>query len=162
MFEKQGNRPARDEAIGILIGAVRRRIKQTTGRQLRGTGLSPQQFWTLMAIHDEAGCSLRSLCERRWIDAPTASRVVATLAAKRLVRVGGDSADRRRCRLELTSSGHALAERLLPLLDAQRATLVRGLSASEHQSLRALLHRLIDNLAPRRARRQRPRLVAAP
>ncbi len=160
MFERHGSElDARREPIGILIGAARRRIKQTTGARLRGAGLSPQQFWVLMAVHRCAGGSLRRICERLRIDAPTASRVVSTLAAKRLVRIGGDQADRRRCRLELTLLGRHLAERLTPILEEQGAALVHGLSAVEQQTLRALLYRLIENLGSRS--RRSPRSSAA-
>jgi DNA-binding MarR family transcriptional regulator len=138
-----------DEPVGLLVAAVRRRIKQTIGARLRGSGLSPQQFWILVAIQESAGLSLRQLGERRWMDAPTVSRVVAALVRKRLVRIGGDADDRRRRRLLLSPAGRALASRLLPLARAHRASLVRGLSPAEQRELRRLLRRLIANLESR-------------
>jgi len=158
MFEKQRRAavPA-SEPLGVLIAAARRGIKQATGVQLRGSGLSPQQFWILMAIHEQHGSSLRVLCERRRIDAPTASRVVATLAAKNLVRIEGDPADRRRCCLELTAEGGRLARRLEPLLERTRAAVAEGLSRAEQATLRGLLRRVIANAARlEQARRRRP------
>jgi len=148
MFEKQRSAdPLDDEPLGVLIAAARRGIKQATGANLRGSGLSPQQFWILMAIDEHHDLSLRALCERRRMDAPTASRVVATLAAKRLVRVEGDRADRRRCRLQLSPEGERLAQRLRPLLARIRQTIVEGLAAGEQALLRELLGRVIANAA---------------
>ncbi len=149
MLEKQRPAavPAASEPLGVLIAAARRGIKQATGAHLRGSGLSPQQFWVLMAIHEHDGPSLRTLCESRRMDAPTASRVVSTLAAKRLVRIEGDPADRRRCRLELTSEGERLARRLVPLLERTRAAWAEGLTRAEQATLGELLCRVIANAA---------------
>jgi DNA-binding MarR family transcriptional regulator len=134
-----------NEPMGVLVAATRRAIKQATGTRLRGSGLAPQQFGILMAVHEHRGLSLRGLCDLRRMDAPTASRVVATLAAKRLLRIGDDDADRRRCRLELTREGEALARRLEPLLHELRLALLQGLTPAEQGTLRALLLRLIAN-----------------
>jgi len=148
MLGKQTFAPApATQPLAVLVAATRRGIKQAIGARLRGSGLSPQQFSILMAVHEQRGLSLRALCERRQIDAPTASRVVATLAAKRLIHSGGDRADRRRCCLELTSEGDALARRLHPLLREIRLALVEGLSLAEQETLRDLLRRLIANAA---------------
>lgn len=135
------------EPLGVLIAAARRGIKQATGAHLRGSGLSPQQFWVLMAIHELHGPSLRALCQRRRMDAPTASRVVAKLAGKGLVRVGGDPGDRRRCCLELTAEGERLARRLRPLLERSRTAFAEGMSREEQAALRGLLCRVIANAA---------------
>ena len=155
MLEKQQSRLGPEtEPIGVLVAATRRSIKQATGTRLRGSGLAPQQFWILMAVHEHRGLSLRGLCDLRRMDAPTASRVVATLAAKRLLTIGGDQADRRRCRLELTREGAVLARRLEPLLHELRLAIVAGLTPAEQETLRALLLRLIANAA--RMERARP------
>ena len=149
MLAKQPSRPGRPavEPVAVLVAAARRGIKQATGTRLRGSGLSPQQFWLLMGVHENSGTSLRELCELRRMDAPTASRVVAALAAKRLLRIGGDRVDRRRSCLELTAAGQALARRLEPLLHELRLSVVAGLTAAEQETLRALLRRLIENAA---------------
>lgn len=146
MLPKHPLTGATGEPIGLLIAAARRGIKQAIGSRLHGSGLSPQQFWLLTAIAEHPGLSLTALCTRRRMDPPTASRVVAALAAKRLLVVGDDGADRRRCRLELTGKGRTLAERLRPLLEEQRRTLVRGMSPAEQEALRGLLRRAIENL----------------
>jgi DNA-binding MarR family transcriptional regulator len=155
MFEKQqsGLGPG-TEPMGVLVAAARRSIKQATGTRLRGSGLAPQQFWILMAVHEHRGLSLRGLCALRRRDAPPASRVTAPLAAKRLLTIGDDQADRRRCCLELTPKGAALARQLEPLLHELRLAIVDGLTPAEQETLRALLLRLIDNAA--RMERARP------
>src|SRR5262245_5701374 len=119
------------EPIGAVITGTRRRIKQALGARLAGTGLSTQQFGLLLAIADEPGLSLREIQARLHVDAPTASRVVSNLTSRRLVRVGGDPEDRRRCRIEATPQGRALADRIRPLRDELRRELLVGLSEDE-------------------------------
>lgn len=136
----------RQEPIGLLIAAARRRIKQAVGSRARSYGVSPQQFWVLVALHERTGPSLRDLAERQRIDQPTASRVVAALARRKLVRVADDPEDRRRSRLRLTAAGRALASDLHALAVEVREALVTGLSAAEKDTLRALLRRVIANV----------------
>src|SRR5690242_5487462 len=103
------------EPPGLLIGAVRRSLKQAVGDRVRAHGLSSQQFWVLNAIFEQEGASLSELADNRHMDQPTASRVVAALARRKLVRLQEDQRDRRRTRLSLTARGRELAERVHPL-----------------------------------------------
>ena len=136
----------RDEPIGLLIGAVRRRIKQTVGNYVRRHRLSTQQFWVLVAIHEQSGMSLGELATHLRMDKPTASRVVFALMQRRLVRVTGDAADRRRARLQLTPSGEVLARDLYGLATTIRGAAIRGFSAAELATLRVLLRKIIANM----------------
>ena len=56
------------EHIGLLIGTARRRIKQALGSRVRHYGLTPRQFWILVALYEHPGLSLRELaasCDAR-------------------------------------------------------------------------------------------------
>lgn len=136
----------RQEPIGLLVAVVRRRIRQVTTALVREHGLSPQQFWTVVAIARGGELSLRELAERRRMDEPTACRVVDTLVRRRLLRSSPDPGDRRRSRLTLTSSGKALAEELLPIAEEIAATVERGLSQTERAAVVAGLKKVIANL----------------
>jgi DNA-binding MarR family transcriptional regulator len=136
----------KQEPLGLLVAVVRRRIRQVTSALVREHGLSPQQFWTVVAIARGGELSLRELAGRRRMDEPTACRVVDTLVRRRLVRSGPDPGDRRRSRLVLTSSGRAMAEQLLPIADTIAATVERGLSPSERAAVVAGLEKVIASL----------------
>ena len=151
----------KQEPIGLLVAVVRRRIRQVTTALVREHGLSPQQFWTVVAIARGGELSLRELAERRRMDEPTACRVVDTLVRRRLVRSSPDPGDRRRSRLTLTSSGRAMAEELLPIAGEIAATLERGLSPAERAAVVAGLKKVIANLDLfETARLQSPALAA--
>jgi DNA-binding MarR family transcriptional regulator len=136
----------KQEPIGLLVAAVRRRIKQVVSAMVREYGLSPQQFWTLVAIARHEGISLRELSGRQRMDDPTACRIVNTLGRRRLVRNTPDPSDRRRSRLMLTPSGREMANRLLPVATAVRTAVETGLTARERNAVVAGLQKVVVNL----------------
>jgi DNA-binding MarR family transcriptional regulator len=134
------------EPIGLLIGAVRRRIKQAVGSRVRRYRLTTQQFWVLVAISEHPGLSIGELAGRLRMDNPTASRLVFTLLNRKLVEVRDDTEDRRRARLYLRASGLALAEELREVAAGVRAAAVQGLRSSEQAALRTSLRKIISNM----------------
>ncbi|MGC3996289.1 MAG: MarR family transcriptional regulator [Anaeromyxobacter sp.] len=132
--------------MGLLIAVARRRIKQAVLARAAGHRLSPQQFWLLVGLLERPGASQRELAGALHLDAPTASRVVAALVRRRLVRVEADPADRRRVRLHLTPAGAQLAGRLAVAAAEIRETVVEGLSGAELEALRRSLRHVIANL----------------
>lgn len=138
--------PDADEHIGLLIAAVRRRIKQAVGSRVRRYDLTTQQFWILVAIYEHPGLSLGELAAHIRMDTPTASRVVFTLIQRKLVEARGDAMDRRRARLHLRPPGAALAADLHELARNVRAAVVQGFSAAEQVALRQALRKVIANM----------------
>jgi DNA-binding MarR family transcriptional regulator len=134
------------EPIGILVAAVRRRIRQIVAARVSRYGLTPQQFLVLVAAYEHEGCSLGEITGHVWMDQPTASRVIAALARRKRVRVEADPGDRRRGRLFLTPGGRALARKLHPVALEIRSAAETGLDSSERDTLRALLAKVIANI----------------
>jgi DNA-binding MarR family transcriptional regulator len=132
--------------LGLLVGAVRRRLKQAVDARARALGLSPQQFWVLMALAEMEGPSLGALATRQHMDAPTASRVLTTLVRRGLARMATHPSDRRRAVLALTPRGRALAARVRPIALEIRAAVEQGFAADEKAALRAALRRMLENL----------------
>ena len=137
---------SKQDSLGRLIAVARRRLKQTVGRRVVGHGLSSQQFWVLVYLGEEDGPALCDVCDGLRMDAPTASRIVAALTRRGLVRATADPADRRRARLKLTTEGRALARSLHPLAQEFRAAVERDLSRREALELRRLLEKVIAGL----------------
>jgi DNA-binding MarR family transcriptional regulator len=135
-----------NEPIGLLIGAVRRRIKQAVTSRARLYRLTPQQFWVMVALHERPGLALGQLAARLRMDEPTASRVVGALMNRQLVQVRGDQADRRRACLFLGAQGEPLAKELQELAAAVRNAVVDGLSERDQTALRTFLRRIIANM----------------
>ena len=131
---------------GILIAAARRRIKQAVLARVNERGLTPQQFWILIAIHETPGVSQIAIAERIFADAPTVSRAIAPLVDKGLARAEADPSDRRRARLSLTPAGARLARSLHPIAREIREAIVAGMTPEEVQALNAALDRVVTNL----------------
>jgi DNA-binding MarR family transcriptional regulator len=136
----------RQEYPGLLIAVARRRIKQAVLARATPHGLSTQQFWVVIHLHERAGLSQRELATRMDIDPPTASRVLGALLRRRLVRAEEDPADRRRSRLHLTAAGVALARTLAAPAAEIRRGVVAGMTAPEVDALRGGLQKVIDNM----------------
>ena len=134
------------EPAALLIAAIRRRMKQVVGAQVRAYGLSPAQFWILNRIFEGEGLSLRELASSLHMDQPTASRVVSTLAKNKLVRMEGDPVDRRRGRLVLTARGRSLADKLHPVAHQTRSAVEAPLTTAERETLRALLAKALSHI----------------
>lgn len=130
----------------LLIAAIRRRLKQFVGARARAYRLSPTQFWVLNRIYERQGMSLRELADALFMDAPTASRVVARLAAMKLVRMEPDPADRRRGRLVPTPRGRALGAQLHEVALEVRGAVDAGLTPAEREVLRALLGKVLAHV----------------
>jgi MarR family transcriptional regulator for hemolysin len=140
------------EYPGLLIAVARRRIKQVVFARTARRGVSPQQFWLLVGLRERRAASQTELAERLHVDAPTASRVLAALVRRRLVRVEQDPADRRRARVHLTRTGEELAGELARIASEIRAAMVEGMSPPELDSLRRGLLKIISNLERLEAR----------
>ena len=158
-MQKQMLREHRDggahEQVGVLLAAVRRRIRQVVRAEAGSHRLSPQQFWSLVAIDEAGPLSLGSLAERLRMDQPTASRVVQSLTKRRLVHLAEDPADRRRLLIDTTPEGEALAAKIRPTARDLRVTLVEGFSAAELAALRGALVKIVANLDRFEARKAR-------
>jgi DNA-binding MarR family transcriptional regulator len=136
----------KQEHTGLLISAARRRIKQVVLDRVQAHGLSPSQFWMVVALSEHPGCSLRQLAGQLRLDDPTASRVLAALARAGHVHMEQDPDDRRRLRARLSSSGKALARKLVPIATEVRGTVDSALEARERETLRALLIKVITHI----------------
>jgi DNA-binding MarR family transcriptional regulator len=156
------------ESLGLLVAVARVRLKQAvlasaSRRRLR---LSVQEFWMLAALSERADISQSQLAERLRAGAPTVSRTLSKLAARRLVRAGPDPADRRRANVRLTAQGERAAAALALDVREIREAVVAGMSGPEIDAVRRGLLRIIANLeslaeatppaAPARAGRSGP------
>ena len=141
----------RQEPVGLLLGAAVRRIKQAVTARAEAFGLASRQFWVLVAVLETDGLSLHELAARLRIDEPTASRVVAALVRRRLVRAEADPADRRLTRLRPTRSAQALRRDLFATAAEVRGAVVAGFRPAEEEALRQGLRRVVANVERFRA-----------
>jgi DNA-binding MarR family transcriptional regulator len=135
------------EPASLLIAAIRRRLKQVIGEQVREYGLTPAQFWMLNRVFEHEGLSLRELADSLHMDTPTASRVVAALVRQKYLRSDEDPDDRRRARIVMSSRGRALADKLHTVAVHARSAVEAPLTGSERETLRTLLRKSLQHVS---------------
>jgi len=134
------------ESIGLLLALARRTQRQTVERRVRDLDLSAQQFWVLVVLRERRCASLADILTALPMDQPTASRVVAAVRRRKLVRLQNDPHDRQRRLITLTPKGRQYAERCLSVASQVRRAIVAGFSQEEISTLRAWLRRIVENL----------------
>jgi DNA-binding MarR family transcriptional regulator len=128
------NRRALAEALNALITDLQRNAGTSTVRVLDEVGLTAAQFRTLVSLSVD-GTSVSGLANRLEVTQPTASRLVAALAAKGYVTASVCAHDRRARELGLTAAGRTLMRRLNAARIADLGVYVDGLSADEASRL---------------------------
>ncbi len=111
------------------------------------------QCHALLEVHQSGRLLAAELAERLRIDKSTASRTVADLVKKRLLRVAADS-DQRRRPLELTAAGLKRVERIDQLASGQVDESLRTLTEAERSTVLSGMRLYAKALARGRRRRE--------
>ncbi len=113
-------------------------------RRHRASDLSVPQFRTLAYIHRHPGVSLSAVAEHIGLTLPSMSKLVDGLVARGLITREPCAKDRRRVTLGITARGRALwetahdatlsslADRLEPLSESERTTVIRAMHVLQH------------------------------
>jgi DNA-binding MarR family transcriptional regulator len=132
--------------IGLLVALVHRATRLVVGAQVEPLGLSPPQFWALVAIAERTCSSQSELAARTHVDEATACRVVRSLTDAGWVTAVRDGADRRRVRLALSAGGEDLVRRILPVARGLRAAVDSAVTADERAVTRGALTKILARL----------------
>jgi DNA-binding MarR family transcriptional regulator len=139
--------PPPEIPIGLLASRVAQSVRHLVASHAEPLGISTQQFWTVVAVAENAVPSQADLAARLRVDEATACRAVRALGEAGLVSSARDPDDRRRVRLELAPAGEALARRLLPLAHRIRGAIDASLTPEERATTRLALTKVIARLA---------------
>ena len=105
------------------------------------------QFAALSVIELRPRASQQELGRVLDLDRSTIADLVGRLVRRGLVERERDEDDRRRNALALTAAGREELSRLRPRVEAIEPTLTAGLGPSERETLRRLLHRVLEHAA---------------
>jgi len=108
----------------------------------RPLDLTNGQFSLLMALNRPQPPTVGELAPFLAMDRTTLTALLKPLERRGLLAVVADALDRRKRRVHLTASGHALLKRAYPLWCEAHAALEQELS--DASMLRALLHQVAD------------------
>ena len=133
-----------DAAEEVLI-ALRRIVRQLrlAERDARPRALSAAQLFVLHVLIEAPAHSLAEVARRTLTDQSSVSTVVAKLVERKLVSRTPSTSDRRRVTLALTAAGAAIAAKSGRLPQLALVDAVRGMPATQQQTLVAALAGLV-------------------
>ncbi|MFN8590518.1 MAG: MarR family winged helix-turn-helix transcriptional regulator [Thermomicrobiales bacterium] len=129
------------------VNHAARLLGQAITRQLAALGLTIGQLPTLLALYERDGQTQTELARRTGVEQPTMAVTLRRMERGGLVTRVPDPRDARRARVHLTPRARAQQEALQSLRAEIDAVALTGFSPVEHDQLRDLIARLIDNLA---------------
>jgi DNA-binding MarR family transcriptional regulator len=134
-----------EDSVGYLVTRVRASIFAAVDRELAPFGISAAQGSILIYIAHGRGDRAADIARDYDYDTGSMTRMVARLAAKRLLRRVPDDKDRRVQRLELTAAGRRLTEQMSAMAAKVLNQHLRGFTRAELEQLKALLRRMLEN-----------------
>lgn len=111
--------------------------------------LSLAEWRALTFLYASGPGTVRELANRLRVDKAEVSRAGAELVRRGYVRRTDDPRDARSAVLEITASGRALHDRILPLRAAVQEELAASLSRHEHDVLLRALDKLMNHMLDR-------------
>ena len=131
-----------DNQLCFLLYGASRAVTQLYQPLLAPLGLTYPQYLVMLVLWEEGGASVRTLCDRLYLDSGTLTPLLTRLSSAGLIRRVRSKADARVVDIQLTAAGKKLkrAARTVP-----EALLCRlGLPLAELARVRGELKRLFD------------------
>jgi len=136
-----------EDSVGWLITRLRASIFAAVDREVAAWGVSAAQCSILLYIAAGRGDRAADIARDYDYDTGSMTRMVARLAAKRLLKRVRDAADRRVQRLALTAAGRKLAGEVPAVAVKVLNEHLRGFTRAELDQLKGFLQRMLDNRA---------------
>jgi MarR family transcriptional regulator, organic hydroperoxide resistance regulator len=138
------------EAFPYLIARVGMRMGELFSRRLARRGITLPMYRVLAALWQRGGQRLGDLSDMTSVELSTLSRQIGVMQRKGLVIRTRPDSNARTVEINLTRSGRALVEDLIPLAQRHEEVGLRGLTADQVLVLKANLatvYRNLDSLA---------------
>jgi DNA-binding MarR family transcriptional regulator len=132
-----------EDSLGYLVNRAARLFAHQLADELRPAGVGIGQWAVLMFLWARDGMSQAELARVVAIEPPTMVRTIDRMVRDGLVTRDRDPADARISRINLTQSGRALRDELVPRAAAVNASNLARLTASEGRTLRRLLAKIV-------------------
>lgn len=128
-----------------LTRTINRR-NMALARALAPLKCSVAQWRVMNILRQYQGISISELADRTAVDRTTLTRTVDGLESAGLLTRKSRPENGRVVALSLARRGHALYEKVLPVVRAQNAQALQGISAREAQVAIELMHKITSNL----------------
>ena len=129
--------------LGYWLRFVSNHVSHAFRRSLEVQGVSVAEWVILRALFDADALAPSQLAVRLGLTRGAVSKLIDRLAAKALVQKTPSTHDRRYQSVALTAAGRALVPTLAVLADENDRAFFAALSATEQQTLRRLMQKLV-------------------
>jgi MarR family transcriptional regulator, organic hydroperoxide resistance regulator len=136
-----------DRHIFYLFGQIYGRRDQQLAKSLRPFRLSVPQWRVLAALVDLGTSTINRLSDLTVVDRTTLSRTLDRMERNGLVARKRVEADKRSYEMRLTAGGRAMFRRIWPVMSYHNARAIAGLSERELARLKAIIKKMIANVA---------------
>src|SRR3989304_3892814 len=136
-----------EDSVGWLITRLRAPIFAAVDRGVAAGGVAAAQCSILLYIAAGRGDRAAAIARDYDYDTGSMTRMVARLAAKRLLKRVRDAADRPGQRLELPAAGRKLAGEVPAVAVKVLNQHLRGFTRAELEQLKGFLQRMLENRA---------------
>jgi len=142
--EKRGR--ARPPLITSKIGWLHIMMRKECDKLLRQQGfpLEMDQVPVLALLYYEDGLSQQEIGSKLQRDKASVNRTISFLSKRDLAKVIQDSTDRRKTRIELTTTGKELAMQADAVIKKIESLLASALTEKEAQQFSTLINKLIE------------------
>lgn len=131
-----------DNQLCFLLYGASRAVTQLYQPLLAPLGLTYPQYLVMLVLWEEDGASVRTLCDRLYLDSGTLTPLLTRLASAGLIRRVRSKADARVVDIRLTAAGRKLERAARSVPEALLCRL--GLPLAELARVRGELKRLFD------------------
>jgi DNA-binding MarR family transcriptional regulator len=136
------------EIVSGIAHAIHR-LGQLTEEQFARSagplGITARQVVVLAIADHLEGASQTKLCEISGIDRSTLADMVRRLVGRGLLDRRRTREDARRNAIRITSKGRILLKQVLPIAHQVEWEVLQGLSPSEREAFKVLLHKVLSN-----------------
>ncbi len=134
------------EAFPYLIARVGIRMGELFSRRLESYGLTLPMYRVMAALWQRGDQRLGDLSEMTSVEISTLSRLIGVMQRKGLLSRTRPDSNARTVEINLTTSGRALVEQLIPIAERHEEVGLRGLAADEVEILKKKLVTVYRNL----------------
>ena len=134
--------------IGLSLTRASRLVSRAFGEALAAAGGSLPVWLVLLNLKAQRGANQRQLAELVGVTGATLTHHLNAMERDGLLARRRDPDNRRNHIIELTGAGEAAFAQLAPVVLAFDQRLRTNLTADELETLRSLLERLCENVAP--------------
>ncbi len=134
-----------EDSVGYLMRLILSSMASAVDTQLADCDLTNAQWLPILKLHQGHASTVAELARACTMDAGAMTRLLDRLETKGLCKRVRSELDRRVVNIELTDTGHAVAQGIPGVLCTVLNSHLSGLSTDEFLTLKSLLQRMLPN-----------------